>query len=95
MKGELKRDGGQDHPLASIPHMKTLIPFEWGRGRCHLGKSHELADIFRQEDHITVLGHHSNETLQGLQVQVIHLLVSLSFRLILRTDWKERDRQRA
>lgn len=28
VKGELKRDGGQDHPLVSIPHMKTFIPFE-------------------------------------------------------------------
>lgn len=74
--------------------MKTFVPFEGGRGVCHLGQSHELADVFRQKDHITILGHHGNETLQGFQVQVIHLLVSLSFRFILRADWKERDRQR-
>lgn len=71
--------------------MDTFSPFERARGGHHLCESHELADVFRQKDHVSILGHHSNETLQCFQVQVVHLLVGLSFRLIFRAHWKERE----
>lgn len=70
--------------------METFSLSEGARGGCHLCESHELADVLRQKDHVTILGHHGNETLQGFQIQVVHLLVSVGFRFIFRANWKNR-----
>lgn len=80
---------GPEPSIQFYPQMQTPSLSERARGGHHLGESHELADVFRQEDHVAILGHHGNESLQRFQVQVVHLLVSFSFRLIFRANWKE------
>lgn len=75
--------------------METFSLSERARGGSHLCESHELADVFRQKDHVAILGHDGNETLQGFQVQVVHLLVSFRLRLTFRTNWKEGGGQMA